>query len=160
MGDAKNDDLRVGLDRRLKLRFCGSKVTSDARLLAYRELDEVLGLTKMGSDLLTDFRQGSNRQHLLGPLLRQSTCSRLAGYEDVNDVERLDQEGSAYNGHFACTCCHPLFLFNQFGDLEYAMLRRGNKAGAKYWRRRLFAMILNRIASLAIPPPAEFSGNG
>ena len=51
------------------------------------------------------------------------------------------QEGSAYNGHFGCTCYHPLFLFNQFGDLEYAMLRRGNKASAKYWRRVLLPVI-------------------
>jgi hypothetical protein len=73
----------------LKLRFCGSKVTSDAGLLAYRELDEALGLTEMGSDLLTDFRQGNNKQHLLAPLLRQSIYNRLAGYEDVNDAGRL-----------------------------------------------------------------------
>ena len=33
------------------------------------------------------------------------------------------QEGSAYNGHFGCICYHLLFLFNQFGDLERAMLR-------------------------------------
>ena len=89
MGDAKNDDLRVGFDSRLRLKFCGSKVTSDAGLLAYRELDEALGLTEMGADLLTDSRQGSNKQHLLIPLLRQSIYSRLAGYEDVNDAERL-----------------------------------------------------------------------
>ena len=43
----------------------------------------------MGADLLTDSRQGSNKQHLLIPLLRQSIYSRLAGHEDVNDAERL-----------------------------------------------------------------------
>ena len=72
MGDAEHDELRVGFDSRLKLRFCGRKVTSDAGLLAYRELDEALGLTEMGMDLLTDSRLGSNKQHLLVPLLLQS----------------------------------------------------------------------------------------
>ena len=89
MGDAENDDLRVGFDSRLKLTFCGSKVTSDAGLLAYRELDEAIGLTEMGEEVLTDSRLGTNKQHLLVPLLRQSIYSRLAGYEDVNDAERL-----------------------------------------------------------------------
>jgi hypothetical protein len=37
-----------------------------------------------------------------------------------------DQEGTAYNGHFECSCYHPLFLFNQFGDLERSALRPGN----------------------------------
>jgi len=227
MGDAKKDDLRVGFDSRLKLKFCGSQVTSDAGLLAYCELDEALGLTEMGADLLTDSRLGSNKQHLLVPLLRQSIYSRLAGYEDVNDAERLavdpamrhvvggraaeadneaasmsvvgrfeteilsqrrnltalmnlsrqwidkvhrhqplrelildmdssvsetygQQEGTAYNGHFKCLCYHPQFLFNQFGDLEFAMLRRGNKAIAKYWRRVLLPVI-QRYRHLSIP---------
>ena len=227
MGDAKKDDLRVGFDSRLKLKFLGSQLTTDAGLLAYRELDEALGLTEMGADLLTDSRQGSNKQHQLLPLLRQSIYSRLAGYEDVNDAERLcvdpamrhvvggrasqpekqaastsevgrfetdmlserrnltalmqlpgrwidtvhqrkplkqlildldssvsatygRQQGTAYNGYFECLCYHPLFLFNQFGDLEWALLRRGNKASAKYWRRVLLPVI-ERYRHLTIP---------
>jgi hypothetical protein len=81
--------LRVGFDSRLKLKFCGSKVTTDAGMLACRELDEALGLSEMGADLLHDSRLGQNKQHQLLPLLRQSIYSRLVGYEDVNDAERL-----------------------------------------------------------------------
>jgi hypothetical protein len=44
------------------------------------------------------------------------------------------QEGSAYNGHFACMCYHPLFVFNQFGDLERCALRPGNVHSADGWR--------------------------
>ncbi len=44
------------------------------------------------------------------------------------------QEGSAYNGHFGCTCYHPLFCFNQFSDLERALLREGNVSSAHDWR--------------------------
>ena len=78
MGDCQQSDLRVGFDRTLKLKFLGSQVTTDAGLLAYRELDEALGLTAMGAEVLTDSRQGSNKQHQLVPLLRQSIFSRLA----------------------------------------------------------------------------------
>lgn len=81
--------MRVGFDSRLKLKFCGSKVTTDAGMLACRELDEALGLSEMGADLLHDSRLGQNKQHQLLPLLRQSIYSRLVGYEDVNDAERL-----------------------------------------------------------------------
>ena len=51
------------------------------------------------------------------------------------------QEGSAYNGHFGCDCYHPLFCFNQFGDLERAMLRHGNVASADDWRSVLEPVI-------------------
>ena len=44
------------------------------------------------------------------------------------------QEGSAYNGYFECTCYHPLFCFNQDRDLERALLRNGNVASADDWR--------------------------
>jgi Transposase DDE domain group 1 len=218
MGDCQNGDLRVNFDRTLKLQFLGSQVTTDAGLLAYRELDEALRLTVTGAESLQDSRLGQNKQHCLLPLLRQSIYSRLAGYEDVNDAERLcvdptmrhvvggkasqpkkqaastsevgrfetemlstksnltalmnlsgrwidtvherkplkelildldssvsetygQQQGTAYNGHFECMCYHPLFLFNQLGDLERVMLRRGNHASAKFWRRVLLPVI-------------------
>ena len=47
------------------------------------------------------------------------------------------QEASAYNGHFGCTCYHPLFCFNQFGDCEGSMLRPGNVHGADGWKELL-----------------------
>jgi len=213
MGERKNDALRVDFDGRVRLEFHGANVTSDAGLLAYRELDEALGLTDMVDDLsLQDPRTGQNTRHSLKALLRQSVYSRLAGYEDTNDAERLcvdpairrvvggratekiaastsqvgrfetevladpenlieimdlpgrwvdqvrqrkslseiildmdssvspthgQQEGTAYNGHYECTCYHPLFCFNQFGDLEGALLREGQVHSADHWRNVL-----------------------
>ena len=208
MGDAKKGCFRVQFNRRIKLEFHGAKVTSDAGLLLYRELDEVLGLTALGSENVVEERTGKNIQHGGTALLRQSVFSRLAGYKDTNDAERLrfdpvmrqivggradwqlaastsemsrfetqmltkpenltaltdmsgqwidqvnrrvgmiklildmdssesptygKQEGSAFNGHFGCTCYHPLFCFNQFGDLERANLRKGNVHSADDW---------------------------
>ena len=89
MGEARKDALRVNFDRKLKLEFHGVKVTSDAGLLAYRELDDVFGLTSLVPCELRDNRTGKNTQHSLLALLRQSVYSRLAGYEDTNDAERL-----------------------------------------------------------------------
>src|ERR1022692_399259 len=88
-GAGKKPALRVTFDSRLKLEFHGSKVTSDAGLLAYRELDEALGLTDLGDEMLNDWRTGNNTQHSMVALMRQSIFSRLAGYEDTNDAERL-----------------------------------------------------------------------
>ena len=70
-------------------RIRGSVVTSDARLLAYRELDDALGLTALAGEILADARTGKNGRHALVGLPRQSVFGRLAGYEDVNDAERL-----------------------------------------------------------------------
>jgi hypothetical protein len=188
VGETDRGALRLDFDRRLMLQFRGSTITSDAGLLPYRELDDAIGLTDTGADRLADARTGKNGRH------------RLAGYEDVNDAERLcrdpavrwavgdqaitgsaaaasqmgrfetawltgpitsplwpicpasgstrctnddrrgsscstwirakarpgEQEGSAYNGHFGCTCYHPLFVFNQLGDVERCALRPGN----------------------------------
>jgi len=68
------------------LQFCGSVITSDAGWLPYRELDNTLGLTDTGGDMLADARTGRNGRHRLVGFLRQSVFGRLAGYEDVNDA--------------------------------------------------------------------------
>ncbi len=64
-------------------------MTSDGGLILIRELDERLGLEKLIEEQLSDSRQGLNKQFTLADLLRQSVYSRLAGYEDLNDAERL-----------------------------------------------------------------------
>ena len=63
--------------------------TSDSGLLAYRELDDALGLSAMAGERLADARTGKNGRHALVGMLRQAVFGRLAGYEDVNDAERL-----------------------------------------------------------------------
>jgi hypothetical protein len=84
--------LRVDFDRRLKLEFHGSKITSDAGLLAYRELDDALGLTDSAGDVFNDSRTGKNGWHGMTGLFHQSVFGRLGGYEDVNDAERLGHD--------------------------------------------------------------------
>ncbi|MFC1485994.1 transposase, partial [Candidatus Latescibacterota bacterium] len=81
--------MKVGFDGGIKLEFHGAKVTSDGGLLAYRDLDHALGLFDSVSASFVDKRTGRNIRHAIPTLLRQSVYSRLAGYEDVNDAERL-----------------------------------------------------------------------
>ena len=79
-GESRTPHLRVDFDRRLKLEFHGSKVTSDAGLLAYRELDDALDLTEVAGGLLQDSRTGKNRRHGMVGQFRQSVFGRLGGY--------------------------------------------------------------------------------
>jgi hypothetical protein len=216
MGEKTKETLKLQFDKRLRLEFHGARITSDAGLLACRELDGVLGLMEMAPTYLQETRGGRNVQHELVPLLRQSVYSRLAGYEDTNDAVRLardpamqavvgrramekqaassntlsrfetevlvteenlrgleqlntqwvdhamartphqrvildmdssespvygEQEGAAYNGHFETVCYHPLFLFNEFGDCEAAILRSGNVHSAERWRQVLESIV-------------------
>src|ERR1700682_84283 len=88
-GESREGVLRLDFDRRVTLQFRGSVVTSDAGLLPYRERDDALGLGAMTGEMLADARTGKNGRHALVGMLRQSVFGRLAGYEDVNDAERL-----------------------------------------------------------------------
>jgi len=60
MGEGRKGAVRMSVDSGLKLEFHGSRVTGDAGLLAYRELDEALGLTTMASGMIQDWRTGKN----------------------------------------------------------------------------------------------------
>ena len=237
-GETQNDTLRVDFDRRVMMQFRGSVVTSDAGLLAYRELDDALGLSTMAGEVLADARTGKNGRHALVGMLRQSVFGRLAGYEDVNDAERLrhdpamrwivggkagkgraasasqmgrfetrwlvapgnlralaglsgdwidsvrerrstneivldidssvspthgEQEQSVWNGHYACTCYHPLFVFNQFGDVERCALRPGNFHSADGWEsvlKPIVARYQGKVSRIAYRADAAFAMPG
>src|SRR5438132_5939732 len=92
MGDATSGPVRFSFNPQLRVEFRGATVTSDAGLLLPRELDERLGLSALIKRHLSDPRTGSNRQFPLPDLFRQSIYSRLAGYEDTNDAERLAED--------------------------------------------------------------------
>jgi hypothetical protein len=224
-GEAESGPLRLQFDRSVKLAFHGSAISSDGGLLLHRELDDALGLTDVLVELIADPRTGKNGRHRLVGFLRQSVFSRLAGYEDVNDADRLrhdpvmrqvvggravkhgaasasamgrfevemltqtenldaltdlsgrwidavhdrqppksitldmdssespvhgDQEGAVWNGHFQSKCLHPLFVFNQYGDLERCALRPGNVHSADGWEEVL-KPVLARYSSEARP---------
>jgi hypothetical protein len=92
MGEKQNQPFQLSFNASLKIDFQGSRVTSEGGLILVRELDERLGFGDLIAQYLTDSRRGKNTQLPLADLLRQSVYSRIAGYEDVNDAERLSQD--------------------------------------------------------------------
>jgi Transposase DDE domain group 1 len=91
MGEKQDRPFQLSFNGLLKIDFQGSRITSDGGLVLVRELDERLGLSELIGEHLADHR-GPNSQLPLADLFRQSVYSRLAGYEDVNDAERLSQD--------------------------------------------------------------------
>ncbi len=77
---------RVDFDRRVRLEFHGTQLSSDGGLLVMRELDDALGLSDLASGGLSDSRKGANKTHQLDGLFRQSVYGRLAGYEDADQL--------------------------------------------------------------------------
>ncbi len=124
MGESKFPPLRVDFDRRLNQKFHGGRLTPDAGLLAYRELDDGLGLTDLGGAALSDLHRGKNTRHLLTGLLRQSVFEHLAGCEDVNDAERLSHDPATR-------------AVVDRKDLDRRALRPGNVHSADGWREVL-----------------------
>jgi hypothetical protein len=91
VGEKQNQPFQLSFNASLKVDFQGSRVTSDGGLILVRELDERLGFGELIEQHLNDPR-GTNTRLPLADLLRQSVYSRLAGYEDMNDAERLSQD--------------------------------------------------------------------
>ena len=91
MGESGKQGFQLSFNRFLRVGFQGSRVTSNGGLILVRELDERLGFSELIDEHLTDSRANDAR-FSFADLLRQSVYSRLAGYEDVNDAERLSQD--------------------------------------------------------------------
>jgi hypothetical protein len=79
MGEGRKAPIRAAYDGSVKLEFHGAKITSDAGLLVYHELDDAFDLTTTIAKQLVEVRTGNNTQHSLTALLRQSIYSRLGG---------------------------------------------------------------------------------
>ncbi len=91
MCEKQNGPFQLSFHASLKVGFQGSRVTSDGGLILVRELDERLGFSELIEQYLADSR-GRNAQFCFADLLRRSVYSRLAGYEDLNDAERLSRD--------------------------------------------------------------------
>jgi hypothetical protein len=92
MGETQSGPFQLSFNGSLKVDFQGSRVTSDGGLILVRELDVRLGFGELIEEHLTDSRRGRNTQFPFADLLRQSVYNRLAGYEDLNDAERLSRD--------------------------------------------------------------------
>ena len=88
MGETPKQPFQLSFNPSLKVDFQGSRVTSDGSLILVRELNDCLGFSELIGQHLTDSR-AKNTQLPLADLLCQYIYSRMAGYEDVNDAERL-----------------------------------------------------------------------
>ena len=80
---------RGNFDRRVRLEFRGTQLSSDGGLLVVGDLDDALGLSDLASCALSDNHGGKNTTHRLDGQFRESVYGRRAGYEDVNDADRL-----------------------------------------------------------------------
>lgn len=105
-GESSDGALRVDFDRRLMLQFRGSIVTCDAGLLAYRELDDALGLSTMADEALADGRTGKNGRHALVGMLRQAVFGRLRSPLTFHHCDRSKETPCIHrcHSHIDCRC--------------------------------------------------------
>src|SRR5271163_5345439 len=140
MGERQNGPFQLSFNASLKVDFQGSRVTSDGGLILVRELDERLGFGDLIAQHLTDSRHGKNTQLPLADLLRQSVYSRIAGYEDVNDAERLSQDPTFRRIGSEKTWDRGAALTSRLQTFETEMLAQPeNLAGLRTINRELIA---------------------
>jgi hypothetical protein len=156
--DSEKSHLQVDFDRRPKLEFHGSKITSDAGLLGYRELDEVPGLTDRGGAALSDLRRSKNTCHLdasLLPRLSEQRGSPPAAYARLQSRQLPADSGSAAGGR--------ALIFDSIPGEADQDRRQGRApwplchipAGGGRIPKALLAEILQRISELrlaSLPP--------
>ena len=136
-GESKDEALKLDFDRRVMLQFRGSVVTSDAGLLAYRELDDALGLSTMAGETLADARTGKNERHALVGLLPRLNLNPLTWTSPCEDwsltslKEKLIKIG-------AKVVSHGRYVTFQMAEVAVP--------------RQMFADILSLIARLRSPP--------
>jgi len=145
MGDKQNQPFQLSFNASLKVDFQGSRVTSDGGVILVRELDERLGFGELIDRHLVDRRHGKNTQFPLADLLRQSVYSRLAGYEDVNDAERLAQDPTFRLIGSEKIWNRGAALTSRLQTFETEMLAEGHLT------RRLFGAMVRRIEALPVP---------
>ncbi len=159
-----NDAERLGRDPAMRWLVGGRAVT-----------DQAASTSQMGrfeTSAMTDDRNLTALADLSGQWVDrvQAQRPRTALVLDIDSSVSPTygaQEGTAYNGHFACTCYHPLFVFNQDGDLERCALRPGNVHSAHGWRDvldpvvaryrgRPLRRLLRADAAFALPEVYEY----
>jgi hypothetical protein len=161
-GEKQNQPFQLSFNASLKVDFQGSRVTSDGGLILVRELDERLGFGELIEQHLTDPR-GTNSRLPLADLLRQSVYNRLAGYEDMNDAERLSHDptfrligsekiwerGAALTSRLQTFETEMLAEEENFGSLARINLELVGKAEAINAKRRILRKPL-RVVDILI----------
>jgi hypothetical protein len=89
MGEKERKAFKLSFNGLLKVEFQESRVTSKGGLILVRKLDERLGLGLLVDQHFNNTRQGLSKQFWLVDMLRQSVYGCLAGYEDLNNAERV-----------------------------------------------------------------------
>jgi DDE family transposase len=127
--------LGFGFQPKLLVDFAGGTLTSDAGLVLLREFDDQLQLSSDIIDRITEVRDPRYVTHDLAALLRQRLYQIVAGYEDVNDADRLRHDPTfqvvAGDGREALGSQPTLSRFENAGD--WPTIQRLSRTGVDWF---------------------------